>query len=644
METLTQTIQPDPAITEALRLLGKDKLMLAVHDASFPDLPGEDTGRGTPYSRGGIAFTRFARKLGFSGLQLGPQGQTSQINASPYDGTLFSKNPLSLDLHALAHDPQWDGLLSHESLERIIHTNPAPNGKHTAYRHAFISYTNASAEIHQLFNKNRFKGNVLALELEKELNSLLQQNRWLRDDALYEVLSSNYSGHYWREWPETGDSKYDKMLCAPSANLAHACTERRQQLESQYWYIIERYALIQLILLKQHHTFRHEAGKIGIKLFGDVQIGFSPQDIWSRQNLLLSHYFMGAPPSRTNPEGQPWGYGVLNPDQYLTPDGAPGPALTFIAERLGKMLAEFDGLRIDHPHGLICPWVYRADDPDPLHAVQNGARLFSSPDLPDHPALAHYAIADPAQINRSRPRHADDWISTLAPEQEAKYALLLDTIMEEAGKHGRQKDDILCEVLSTQPYPLGRVLQRHGLGRFRVTQKASLTDPHDVYRSENAHKQDWIMAGNHDTPPIWQLARKWQATGEAKAQSEYLAHKLAPHAPEKLANSLASDYRKLAHAKMSDLFLSPACKVMIFFADLLGFEESYNVPGTVNDENWTLRVPTDYKLQYEQDRRRGEALNLPCVLATALRAKPELVQTQNELINRLDELAGWNVN
>src|ERR1700729_610320 len=59
---------------EALRALGVDDLILAVHDASFPSEAGEDSGRGTPYSRGARRLCEFADGLGFTGLQLGPQG------------------------------------------------------------------------------------------------------------------------------------------------------------------------------------------------------------------------------------------------------------------------------------------------------------------------------------------------------------------------------------------------------------------------------------------------------------------------------------------------------------------------------------------------------------------------------------------
>ena len=62
----------------------------------FQVCPEEDLGRGTPYSDGAAEFLKFARSLGFNGIQLGPQGITTRANSSPYDGSFFSRNPLSL--------------------------------------------------------------------------------------------------------------------------------------------------------------------------------------------------------------------------------------------------------------------------------------------------------------------------------------------------------------------------------------------------------------------------------------------------------------------------------------------------------------------------------------------------------------------
>src|SRR5690606_33608900 len=138
--------------------------------------------------------------------------------------------------------------------------------------------------------------------------------------------------------------------------------------------------------------------------------------------------------SRTNPEGQPWGYGVLDPAQFGTP-AAPGPALRFIEARARRLMEDYDAMRVDHPHGWIDPWVYRTDtglaglaaDPlDVLFEVQNGARLYSSPDAPGHDALRPFAIARPEQLRRGRPRYADDWVSELEDDQVARYAVQLD--------------------------------------------------------------------------------------------------------------------------------------------------------------------------------------------------------------------------
>lgn len=639
--SLDASAQPDPDLAEALRLLDKTDLLLAVHDASFPGEAGEDTGRGSPYGAGGEALARFARALGFTGLQLGPQGQTSPINPSPYDGTLFSRSVLSLDLKALALDGEWGGLLGEDSWRAIVAGNPRPDGRRVAYAYALGAYERAAEEIYRRFDAALRRREATARRLAESLVDLWRDQRWLRDDALYEALSLEHGQLPWRQWSQKGAAGLDQLLTDPPASAAAACDQRRQDLAQRHGPLLERYGLIQLILLEQHQGFRERLRGLGLKLYGDVQVGFSLRDAWSRQRLLLRDYAMGAPPSRTNLAGQPWSYPVLDPARYLAPDGSPGPVLEFVAERLGKMLAEFDGLRLDHPHGLVCPWVYRVDDPDPYHAVQNGARLFDSPDLPDHPSLARHAIVAPDQLNRERPRHADDWVRALKPGQEARYALIMDALMEQVRLNGRRKEDILCEVLSTEPLPLRRVRQRHGLGRFRVTQKADMEDPGDVYRGENAQPQDWVMVGNHDTPPIWRLAQTWHGSEAGQRQAAYLARRLRPEDPESLAALLAADPRRLAHAKVAELFLSPARHVMLFFADLLGLEEVYNVPGTRNEDNWTLRVPPGFARDYDQNRRVGRALNLHAVLALALRARGD--RAAASLADRLEAKAGWRI-
>lgn len=576
-------------VARALALLGKRDLVLSIHDASFPAAAGEDTGRGSPYTRGGRELLAFAAELGFTGVQLGPQGLTTAHNPSPYDATLFARSPLAIDLFALADDPQWAGLLPRAACEALVAAaDPGPRVDHPRV-HAAIS---------------RALADVAAALLRRDdarLTSFSESQRdWLAPAALYAALAARH-GEDWRAWP---------------AALRHPSASDRAELLRVHHDARRRFESLQYIVHRQHDDLRAWLRGRGLSLFGDLQIGVSLPDLWAHQDLFLADYRMGAPPSRTNPDGQPWNYPVLDPAQYGT-RADPGPVQSFMRARLDKHFAEYDGVRIDHPHGLVCPWVYRADADDPLRAVQTGARLFDSPDLPDHPALAAHAIARRDQLSPdpATPRHADDWVRSLADEQVDAYAALIDVVVDAALAHGRTRDDILCEVLSTQPYPLRRVMARHRLGRFRVTQKADLLDPADVYRSENAAPADWIMVGNHDTPTIWALVDQWSPAVRL-AQARYLAARLAPDGADvdALARDLAADPRRLAHAKFADLFASPAAHVLVFFADLLGMTERYNLPGTVAAANWSLRVPADY-------RARPAALDLPAALAMALRRR-----------------------
>ncbi len=632
------------ALVEALVLLGKKRFALAIHSSCFPSLAEEDVGRGSPYGAGAIAFLGFVRSLGFNAIQLGPQGQSTRDNPSPYDGTLFSCNILDLDLAALVRDAGADGaLLDRRSWQRWVHERPPGDG-HSHHTYAYDVCHAALADIHRRFEQERARGDAAAVELAGQLAAFTGANgAWLQADALYHALRERHGGRHHRHWPAAGASCADAELYRPAPEREAACAIRRAQLFAHHHPAVARYELGQFLLSRQHARFRATMARWGMRLYGDLQVGISPCDAWRRGALYLRDYHMGAPPSRTNPLGQPWGYGVLDPAQYTDGRGGPGPVLAFLSARVEKMLAEFDGLRIDHPHGLVCPWVYRRDDPDPFHAVQHGARLFSSPVLPDHPDLARYSIVLPDQLDDSLPRYADDWVRELQPHQVERYALLFDTLVEAARKHGAGSEDILCEVLSTLPHPLARVIARQGLGRFRVTQKADLDKPADVYRSENARSEDWIMVGNHDTPPLWLLARQWAANGQARRQADYLAQRLAPPSRrETFARELAGDWRKLAHAKFADIFASPAAQVMVFFADLLGLEEIYNRPGEVDARNWTLRVPPDYASRYEQAVARGEALDLSLALALALAARGEdFARQHRDLIGHLRASARW---
>jgi 4-alpha-glucanotransferase len=567
-----------------LARLGVKRLLLAIHDVSFPSDADEDVGRGSPATRAAERLFAYASSLGFTGIQLGPQGQTSRDNPSPYDGTIFSRHLGNLSVHSLRAGGAFEGLVDGGAIDRSLRTWSDDGAYH---RHAYDV-------MHALVERA-----YAALDARPDLRARLAAFRqahaaWLDRDALYAAIAAERGGQGFRDWPA---AERDLWLGGDPRDLV-----------ARHARAIDRYAFGQFLVHEEHARVRTRAGAGSLALYGDLQVGYADGDAWAQAAAFLRDYRMGAPPSRTNPEGQPWGYPVLDPDQYG------GRVRELVAMRAAKAFAEYDSLRIDHPHGLVCPWVYLASEP-PAEAVRSGARLFESPDEAGHPGLARFAIARPAQLDRSQPRHADRWVTELDAGQIERFAALFDILVEAARQAGRVPDDLSCEVLSTMPRPLEDVLARYDLGRWRITQKGDLDNPRDVYLADNAGRRDWVMLGNHDTAPVFALLRGWTPV-QRERWGRHLAQKLHLPSPERLA---APGF--FASAMLAELLLSPAENVSIFFADLFGFEERFNVPGLVADANWSLRLPARFEALHAERLERSAALDLELAVNLALAAQ-----------------------
>jgi 4-alpha-glucanotransferase len=618
-------VEADAIVRAALEALGVQSLFLGIHDPSFPGDARHDVGRGSPYSRSSEQFLGWLAGLGFNGVQLGPQGLTSEGSASPYEGMIFSRNPLNL------------------APERLVEAGLLPSSFHRALVDARPQGALHRVDYPHVFAAHRRIGDALwptdewgpAIDAFAKLHAA-----WLERDALHEILNRVHRAGWWREWGGEAGC-FDQALFGPAPQQLARARARLNELGRQHQESVRRYAFVQLLAHVQHRQLRVRARALGLGLFGDLQIGLSSADAWAWRALFLPGYHMGAPPSRTNPDGQPWGYVLLDPSRYGCVHDE-GPAVAFVAARIEKMLAEYDGVRIDHPHGWVCPWVYRTDDPEPLRAIAQGARLFSCFDPERHPRLAQFAIPRPDQVDPTLPEYADAHVFVLTDAQVDRYARLFDVIVAATSRRGLPRHAVVCEILSTLPYPLARVLERHQLGRFRVVQKARLEDPTDVYRCENAAEADWVMLGNHDTPPIWRVVRTWAERGELPARAAYLAERLEPDPRRRaeLATRLEADPGCMVHALFADMLACPAQHVYVFFADLLGMSEVYNTPGTVSPENWSLRVPPDFERLYLDRSARLQALHLPTALALALRSRAG--QVDPGLARRVNELAVWS--
>ncbi|MEZ5583362.1 MAG: 4-alpha-glucanotransferase [Candidatus Competibacteraceae bacterium] len=250
-------------ITEGLRVLGVDNLFLQIHDPSFPRFDSEEIGRGSPYTRGAAGFLKRVRNVGFNGLQLGPQGITSADNPSPYDGTFFSRSPLSISLMDLQHY----GLLTAAQLDDILSQRPADRQR-VHYRSAFEITQAALNSAYEAFSQQRDRQEPRARWLAKRLADFRIANAdWLERDALYAALTEVHQGRCWQEWIDAaGRPHSDQRLWGSTPGEEHALQNQRNRLASIHAASMERYTLIQLIAHEQHDRFRSLCAELGLKM------------------------------------------------------------------------------------------------------------------------------------------------------------------------------------------------------------------------------------------------------------------------------------------------------------------------------------------------------------------------------------------
>ena len=205
MVCLTSQKNDAKLVSEALKVLGKENLALIIHGSSFPSKNGEDTGFGTFNSTAGHSLINYASGI-FNALQLGPAGKTKSSDSSPYTGTIFSGNPLFIDLKQLT-EKKWDAILSEETFSNVVSENPKQNTGRTCYSYIYNAQNAALKEAWENFKKKEH-GGMFASHLKKEFEHFKKENEyWLNNDSLYEALSIENKNDYWYIWKNDTDKR-----------------------------------------------------------------------------------------------------------------------------------------------------------------------------------------------------------------------------------------------------------------------------------------------------------------------------------------------------------------------------------------------------------------------------------------------------
>ena len=585
------------AIKEGLGVLNKD-LGFIIHNSSVPSAKGVNIGIGSLLSKvAKVAFVPFLAGHGFSTIQQEPNYIRRISDPSPYDPLSTSKNIYMIPLEKLASKSYGnlleketiDGILS-TSYEKVDYSTVNENFEKTLY----IAYLN--------FKQGDFKdefGNSLKAEYANFKTKKYQE---LEPNAIYETLSILHQEEDWKKWPEQDKYLYDK-----EENEAY-----KEAFVRNYEQDIDFHIFKQWLVEREIQSANTNNTVQGLKIIADIPIAFTPAEEWLNKDLFLDGLALGCPPDYFSRDGQRWGFAVLNPKKIFNSDGTLGKGGEFLRKRYESIFETSPGgVRIDHLIGLIDPFVYSENEPH--MTPKNSGRIYSSPNI---------------QIFKDYCKYTD-----------AEYNAIFEKIIFPAAeKFGIRRNDIICEDLGDQTPPVKRAIEKLGLTGLSVTQFG--------YSGVDAPERNVIMLGSHDNQSYIEytdnLFARASSLGEGRDRFMYKTHILGSDTvvPGKDVNQyreeIRKDKKKFMTASFAELFTSPAKKVQIFFTDFFGIGKTYNVPGTKKD-CWTLRLDSNFEDLYYDNLKKGLGINLPEVIAIAIRQKgKEFSDNYTQLLRKLD--------
>ncbi len=281
----------------------------------------------------GHAATRFLSFLKMAGQmywQLLPTAPVVAPGQSPYSGrSAFAGNPLLIGLEPLAAC----GLLVKSEIDELV----------SSCRDR-VDYPVVEVLKEQLLTRayERFLHGA-ASELELEFAAFCRrESTWLDTFTIFEALSGRH-GRNWTLWPPRLRDRDSIALQSARQDLAASC---------------ERLAFSQFLFFRQWAEMRALAGRLGIRLVGDLPIFLASHsaDVWTHRELFKVSpagrpiVFGGVPPDYFSSQGQVWRNPVYD-WQANANDG-----YKWWERRFRHALGMFDIIRVDHFRGFESFW------------------------------------------------------------------------------------------------------------------------------------------------------------------------------------------------------------------------------------------------------------------------------------------------
>jgi 4-alpha-glucanotransferase len=291
---------------------------------------------------------------------------------------------------------------------------------------------------------------------------------------------------------------------------------------------------LQWQLEDQWRASRSAANALGVELAGDLpfMVATDSADVWARRGDFRLDARVGVPPDAFSATGQDWGLPVYRWD-VMEREGYPW------LEGRARRMADLYGLyRVDHVVGFYRTYYFPADGSAPAFVPEG------------------------------------------EPAQTANGERVLGIFSSGAR--------VVAEDLGTVPDFVRASLARIGMPGYRVLRwERQWHEPGQPFRDPAGWPAVSVATtGTHDTDS---LAEWWEGMPDDERR-EFLAlpalAALRARAPVRFDDDVRDSILDLVYRSGSDLLLLP-------FQDAFGTRDRVNVPGTVNEDNWTYRIERD---------------------------------------------------
>jgi 4-alpha-glucanotransferase len=382
---------------------------------------------------------------------------------------------------------------------------------------------------------------------------------WSRDTARARDLRTFLSGQAW--WVEDyalfraihaqeGERPWTAWPPGLARREPAEIDRARRDLSREVLY----YQYLQWLALSQWRTARAAAARVA--LFGDLpfMVDGDSADVWARQQQFRLDASIGAPPDAFSATGQNWGMPLYRWDVMAIED------FLWLRERARRAADLYDGYRIDHLVGFYRTYAWPHD----------GSAPFFTP--------------------------ADE------PAQTRQGERLLE-IFRATGS------TIIAEDLGVVPDFVRGSLARLGVSGFRVfrwerrwrLEGQPFIDPRDYPPASVA------ASGTHDTEP---LALWWARASDEDRRSVWAIPTCRQLAASRSILADAPFDPAVRDILLEVLFASGSNLLLLPIQDVFGSTDRINEPATVNELNWTYRLPwpSDRLHAVAEARERQDAL------------------------------------